>query len=319
MPRILYTVQNLVDETRSLLDEQDTDSVKTEQDILTALNRGQDYALDIYARRYPEPILTYSTLTLVGGVAEYDIPENVFEDRIVKIEIATGGSSFPEVERISFRDISEFEGPGTTAIPEAYCIIGRKIRFIRTPSGTYSCRLWYLRNPERLVLPQGRITKLNTASNYVILDEIGASLTTESDQLGSYVNWVDGQTGEIKSTLQIATVNENRIGFRNIATRSSVLNRTVSSSIPSSGAEDDYLAAIEGTCVPYYGRPTSNFLIHFAVTEIAGKLGEMGSTQEDVLKNFEKQVERTWVGRERQMRVQRRSSVWRRNHRVQIR
>lgn len=315
MPRILYTVTNLVDEVRSLLDEQNVDSVNTENDILPSLNRAQDFAFDIYARVYPEPILRNTTLDVLADTADYDVPEDVFEDRILKVEFAIPagsnvGRSFRECQRVSYRDISNYESASRTNIPYYYCIFGRTIRFVPTPTGTYDARIWSLRNPEQLCLPQGRITIMNTGGTYVIVDSAGDDLTTESDQLGSYVNWIDGQTGEIKATLQISNISENKITFRTSPLRTTVLNRTVDDALPDDGAIDDYLSPVQGVCVPYYGRPTTNFLIQYAVCELTRKLGGATTELEEVLKKFEQQVERTWIGRERQMRIQKRSSNW---------
>lgn len=314
MSRVLYTVDNLVEEVRSLTDEQNLDSVDTEADILPALNRAQDVAFDIYARKYPEPILTNAPLALIGGQQEYAIPEDVFEDRILKIEIFVPSGSagtYRDIQRISYRDISNYESASKTNIPYYYAIYGRKIRFVAQPTGTFNARIWYLRNPERLVLPQGRVTFLNPGNNYLIVDSAGSKLSTESDQLESYVNIVDGQTGVIKKTLQIASIQENKITFRSPA-RSQVLNRTVSSSFTTDDINpDDYICGVDGICVPYYGRPTSNFLIAHAVKEIAAiKLGGEISAIQSVVDTFEKQVERTWVGREKQMRIQKRSQNW---------
>lgn len=315
MSSLLYTVQNLVDEIRSQLDEENRDSVSTESDILPTLNRAQDFAFDIYARRYPEPILQYATLTLIGNQPEYDIPENVFEDRILRIEmeVPSGtGSTFREMQRISYRDIAYYEAAAQTNIPYYYCIFGRKIRLVPRPSGLYSARMWYLRNPEKLVLPQGRVTIINTVSNYVIVDAAGSSLTTESDQLGSYVNIVDGQSGEIKGTLQIQSISSNnKLTFRTVPTRTSVLNRTITGDLSSVVfSVDDYISPIDGTCVPYYSRPTSNFLVQYVVAEISRKLGGPADEQEKIIEKFEKQVERTWVGRETDLRVKKRSQAW---------
>lgn len=322
MANLLYTVQNLVDDIRAQLDEQSTDSVDTNRNILPALNRAQDYAFDILARKYQEPILAYGTLDLNSTQDEYSIPENVFEDRIQKIEIkipsGNNRSAYREVERISYRDITDYESTTQTNIPQYYCIIGRKIRLVPAPNGTYDARMWYLRNPETLKLPQGRITVVNTTSNYVVVDSAGSSLTTEADQLGSYVNLIDGQTGEIKSTLQIQVLSDNKITFRSTPTRSTVLNRTVSGSLLDSDSNpivalDDYISPIDGTCVPYYGKPICNFLIQFAVAEITRSLGGSSTAEEEVLKKFEDQVEKTWVGREVQLRIKKKSQVWTNN------
>lgn len=315
MPRTLYTVENLVDEVRSVLDEENTDSVDTSRDILPALNRAQDFAFDVYARIYPEPILKYATLQLVGGQQEYIIPEDAFEDRLVKIEIEIPSgqtrSTFREVDRIAYTDISTYETSSVTNVPYYYCIIGRKIRFIATPSGTYNARIWYLRSPEKLVLPQGRITVVNNVSNYIVVDSIGDSITTQIDQLGSFVNLVDGQTGEVKGSMQVMSLNENKITFRTVPTRSSVINRDISGSLQSLNIQlDDYVTSIDGTCVPYFGRPTTNFIIQYAIADMTRKMGGQATQEEEILKKFEQQVERTWTHREQSLRISKKSSVW---------
>ena len=311
MPRLLYTVDDLVTNVRSQLDESNPDSVDTDEDILPSLNRGLDYAVDIYVRRYPEPFLQKTTLDLVSNQADYDMPENVFEDRIEKVEISINGTQ-REVQLVSYRDITNYESTPTANVPYYYTIFSRKIRFVPTPSGTYDARIWYIQLPEKLVLPQGRITSINTANNYVLVDSAGSSLTTEADQLGSYINVVDGQTGQIKGSLQIQIIDDNRITFRTSPQRTTVLNRTISTSLSSVGGIglDDYLSPIDGTCVPYYSRPTVNFLIEYAVAEITRKLGGEAGMHEKVLEKFEKQVERTWAGREQSWRVKKRSQSW---------
>lgn len=317
MASLLYTVDNLVDEVRSLLDEQNVDSIDTDADILPALNRAQSYAFDILARKYQEPLLRNTTLTLVSNTAEYDIPENVFEDRIQKLEIVIPSgrppyrATYREIERVSYRDISELESATLTNVPSYYCIVGREIRLVPTPTGTYNARMWYIRNDEKLVAPQGRITVVNTGSNYVTVDSAGSSLTTEADQLGSYVNIIDGQTGEIRGTLQIQTLSNNRLVFRTSPTRSSVLNRSVTGDLSSLTLEqDDYICSAVGTCVPYYSKPVSNFLIQFSVAALTRKLGEPDDREEAVLKQFEEQVSRTWVGREQSLRIKKKSRIW---------
>lgn len=320
MARILYTVQNLIDEVRSMLDENNVDSVDTEKDILPAINRGQDYAFNILARKYPEPILSYAALALESGVAEYAVPEDIFEDRIEKIEIMVPagqafqvgvGATYREVQRVSYRDVSNYESASRTNVPYYYTLYGRKIRFIPTPTGTYGARMWFLRNPEKLVVPQGRVTVINPTSNYIIVDSIGSSVVTEADQLGSYVNVIDGQSGEIRGSLQVMNIVGNKITFRSVPTRTQIFDRTITGILSETSIQlDDYIAPIDGTCIPYYGRPTSNFLIQFTVSEIVRKLGGASDTEEKVLEKFETQMERTWVGREQTLRVKKRSQNW---------
>lgn len=314
MARVYYTSQNLVDEVRQQLDETNTDSVSDSSDILPALNRAQEYAFDIYSRVYPEPLLKHATLTLTDGQAEYDLPEDAFEDRILKVEITVPGnglSSQIQVRQISYRDISEYESTTTVSIPTYYAIVGRKLRIVPTPNGVYQGRQWYIREPDRIVLPQGRITTINSGSNYINVDSIGTAVSSEADNLASYINIVDGQTGTIKSSMQIGSISGNRVNLRSSPARSTVLNQTISSSIDSTVALDDYICSVTGTCVPFYGSPTGNFMIQYAVSEITRKLGGQSAlTEEQILQRFEKMVERNWAGREIHFRVTKANAVW---------
>jgi hypothetical protein len=298
-----------------MLDESNSDAVDNTRDILPALNRGKDFAFDILARNYPEPLLQPTPFTLVGNQAEYDIPEDIFEDRVLKLEIAitnaNGRPVYEPVERISYRDISQYESSTTTNIPYYYCLYGRTIKFVPTPTGTYQARMWSLKPAERLVQPQGRITRVNEAGNYIIVDSVGDSITTEADQLGSYVNIIDGQTGEIRGTLQVQINADNKLTFRTTPTRSEVLNRDINTSLADIEVEeDDYICSIAGSCVPYFGTPTSNFLVQYAVAELTRKLGGNADMEERVLEKFEQQVRRTWVKRENSMRVAKKSGKW---------
>jgi len=170
--------------------------------ILQVLNRAQDFASNILARHYEDPLLTKTSVTLVNGQAEYDIPEDAFEDRLEKIEVTVNQFQY-EVQRISYRDLSVYESNSNVSVPYYYAIVGRKYRLIPTPTSNNTLRVWYLKDPDQLVVNQGRITSINTASNYVLLDSVGTDLTTESDQLASYVNVIDKQTGKIKLYLLV--------------------------------------------------------------------------------------------------------------------
>lgn len=310
----LITVDNLVSTVRSQLHETNVEALDTTTDILPALNRAQDFAVDIYSRHYPDPFLQYQTLTLVGGTQEYSIPEDAFEDRLLRVEIAVGNSSgrptYREVQRISYHDITNYESASTSSVPYYYAVVGRKIRFIPMPSGIYNARIWFIRNPEKMVTQQGRITLVSVASNYVVVDTLGTDLSTATDQLGSYFNIVDGQTGEVKSTHQIQSLTGARITIRTIPVRTTILNRTVTGAIPTTIEQDDYVCAVDGSCVPFLNAPTSNFVIQYAVNEMVRRLGGDVTAEYQMLKDFEEQINRTWSGREQTLRVGKRSPVY---------
>lgn len=312
MARVLSTTE-LVSDVRSLLDEQNQSMLDDNTDIIPALNRAQDFAADILARNYDEPLLAKVEIPLLSNTAEYDMPADVFEERLQKVEVDINGI-FYEVKRLSYRDISMYETRSPTNIPYYYVLIQKKIRLIPRPTSAYPLRLWYIKEPDSLVQPQGRVTLVNPTSRYVIVDDVGPDLTTNSDDYNSYVNIVNGMTGDIKASLQIQSIEDTRITFKTVPTRTLVLGKTVSSGTDLDTLNlqpDDYVCSIQGTCIPFMKKPLSNFLIQYAVAELTRKLGGAGGDLEKkILEDFEEQIKRTWAGREHQLRVKKASKHW---------
>lgn len=311
------TVDDLVDQVRDQIDEFNRENI-TDSDILQALNRAQDYAVNILAREYEEPLLADPLdVPTSAGVDTYDIPEDALEDRIEKLEVNEQNLKW-EIKRISYRDISLYETNSQTSRPYHYVVLNRKFRLVPTPSGQFSVRLWYLKEPEKLVECQGRITTVNDASTYVRVDSLGDDLTTESDELKNYVNLIDGATGEVKATMQIQSLDPDtgQITFKTTPDRTSVQGKTVVGAFPTDSDSnvtvevDDYVALIQGSCVPFFKRPFSNFLIQYATNEIKRRLGEDVEPESRMLASLEKHIERQWVGREQTARVTKRNKNW---------
>ena len=320
----IITVNDLIDEVRSMIDEDNRESVSDTTDILPALNRAQNYAANILSRHYESPMLVWDTVSPVSGQDEYAIPEDAFEQRLEKVEVKINDLFYP-VKRISYRDISVYENPSNfSGYPSFYSVVGNRYRLLPRPNTSYNLRIWYLQEPPRLVKSQGRINIVNAANNYVIVDSIGSDLTTESDDLNSYVNIIDAQTGRRKASYQIQNISGNKITFKTSPTRSSVLNVSIDTSMTSllvnsdsdnqgpdvSIEADDFVCIVKGSCVPFFKKPFSNFLVQYAIAEIRRKLGGPMDTEQQVLKDLEAQVERSWVGREQTLRVQKSNNIW---------
>lgn len=305
------TVDDLLAELRSLIDEQNEEALDDDRDLLPALNRAQSYAFNILARKYEDPILTKSDLTLLSGTQEYDIPEDAFEDRIVKVEIKTTSGNYLECQRISYKDITYYEATAQVPQPYYYCVVGRKLRFIPIPNGTYAARIWYVRDPEKLVKEQGRVHTINTASNYVRVDSVGSLITTEVDDLFSYVNVIDGHTGEVKGTLQVQAYTTDKITFKTTPSRTTVINRTVTGNLSSIALEaDDYICPIFGTCVAYFQDATANFILQYAAHQMQQKLGIATGLEAQLVERFEKQLEKQWTNRETTLRVKKANRIF---------
>lgn len=305
-------VDDLVADVRSRTNEANVETLSDEGDILPALNRGYDMAANILARQYDAPLLAYTTIQLVGGTQEYDIPEDALEHRIERVEVNVNGVYYP-VKRVDPREGVVFESPANVAIPYYWEVIGDKFRVLPSVSGTYPLRVWYNKDPLPLVKSQGMITSIG--SNYVILSNEGDDLTAESDTLNSYVNIVDGRSGRLKATMQTQSIVNGKLTFRSTPARTTVLDLPVVGAIPDTVSRDDYVCLVHGTCVPFMKKPLSNYLIQYAVAELSESLRGNGDYENALVKKFEDAVERSWVGRPQSLQVASESKIWARTGR----
>lgn len=311
-------VDDLVSDVRQQLSEENTSALDTELDILASLNRAQDYAANILARHYESPMLVHKIVPLVAGKQEYEIPNDAFEQRLEKVEISLA-QVFYEVKEISYRDVTYYETRSKINMPYFYCIVGDRYRLIPGPTGVYSMRIWYLADPLPLVKQQGRITRIQVASNYLLVDALGTDLTTEADDLNSYISIIDGQSGVRKGSFQIKNLTDNKIEIKTTPARTTVLGIPILNDLggivdgegnPVAIEPDDYVSVISGTCIPFFKKPFSNFLIQYAVAELTRKLGGEAGMEQSVLDKLEKEVERSWVGRSQTLRVKKTSNMW---------
>lgn len=325
MANIENTVNDLVDQVRSQLDEDNSSTISTKKDILPALNRGLDYAANTLAKLYEDPLVARVELTLDPSRREYDIPDDCLEGRIEKIELRQGTNVFFEIKRASYRELSTIElATDTSTNPNYYSIMGNKIRFTPGTAGGFRARIWYLKCPEKLVLSQGMITTVNEDNNYIIVDQLGSDLNTQADSLSSYVNLVDGSTGIVKGSFQIKRIDSNKITLKTIPARTTVLGKSISNDLSGLTNDlgdkitvepDDYICSVSGACVGSLGKIVSNFLIQYAVSELTRKLQGQMDFEFSVLKDFERKVKSAWAGRETTLRVKRKSRRWGRSAR----
>lgn len=309
MPR-MRIVDDAVSDVKSIIDEKNNSTVDVVKDILPSLNRAYTFAFDILSKHYVDSILYPIYGTVVNNTHEIDLPENVFEDRVQKIEFANAGYYY-ECKRLSYRDATYFEVPTVVPVPAYYTIYDRKIRFLPPPDGSFTYRMWCVREPDTLVLSQGRVSSSSAANSYVIVEDIGTDITASQDNLNSYVNVIDGETGAVKTTLQVSSIVGNKIVFRTSPVRTTVLNRTVSTSFDDTTLGlDDYLAVVKGSCIPIMTYPVYNFLVQYAANEMNRKLKNEAQADSILFKQFEEQVKSNWVGREMELRVKMRSKHW---------
>ncbi len=306
----VITTDQLIQEVRDQSDEHNERSPEDDH-IVRLLNRGQRIVGQVLARSYPDPLVKRDTLS-IDSSGYNDIPSDCFEDRILSIEITIPGSTPVETRRRSYRDATRLATAASVAIPSEWDIEGRRIRWLQTPTGVYEGRVWYVRKLLPLVKQQGKITTVG--ATYVIVDTAGDDLSSSSDEVESYVNIVNRQTGEVRASFQISSISNGTITFRASALRSTVAGQTISgsASLATSGASvDDYVCIVTGTCVPYFADGISHYLVEYAVSELARSHADpQAQLSQTVLRDMEGRVETTGSGRELTERVKHRSTQW---------
>lgn len=304
-------VQELVDQVRSQLDEFNEASI-TDQHVLDALNRAQKAATRITARRLDTIFLATQELTTIGGQREYDMPDDVFGRRIEKVELLQSSIAW-RIKHISYKDRDPYIVSSQTNRPYYYDIIGTQIRLYPEPSGGQTLIIHYSKTPDTMLIPQGQINRIDSANNYIIVDSIGSDVTTESDQRNSYINFIDYITGDVKGTMQAAFLDSGigQIKFKSSGlTRSSVLGKTVSTSIPTDVTEDDYICIVKGTAVPQLPNAYTDYLIQHSVVALKRRTREPTEEEYAALKDIENELKKLIQGREQYMRIRKANSHW---------
>lgn len=308
-----YTTGSLIAQVRSALDEANREAVTDADDILPALNRGLDYAANIVARRYEQALVKPLSVTFDGSEAGYfSIPEDALEQRVERVELEYQTGYYRGLEAISFREVSGAESTADSW-PAWWYVEGTRIRVLPNPTAGTKIRLWYAKDVDPLVEEQGRLLA-QPSSGYLDVDEVGGSLSEESDELGSYFNVVDAQSGLIKGTFQIDYIEGQRIYVKSAPSLATVDNRTVLGSLAGLSIQaNDFVCSYQGSCVPFMKKPLSNFLVQYAVAELTRKLGGDSGLEEGVLRRFEEQVSKLWSGREAAPKVKRSNAAWMNN------
>ena len=307
------TVNDLLEQTRAQLDESNSDDV-SDDDIVAALNRGQRKAANVLVKHVPELLITSTTQSTTAGTDTYDVPEDAWGRRVNQITVVRNSTEYP-LKRVAYRDLHRYTSASQVSVPQVYALKGRSYVVKPTPSAGVTLKLWYPRAFETLVVPQGRITAVSVGSSYVLLDALGSDLTTSTAALGAFVNIVDAQTGEIKVSLQTnaITTATKQVSFKTSGlTYATVYNRTIATAITSDVETNDYVCAVQGTCIPDLPDSCLDFLIQYAVTEIKRRMGETVQEEAALLKALETDVERQWAGRESSHTISNRSRTWQR-------
>lgn len=304
------TVDDLIQSVRDATDEDNQDYLTTAQ-ILKALDRGQRNATNIISRKYPDLFTESVDITTDGGY-NYALPTSAAGRRITHVESYSGDTAYP-IQRISEQQATLYRSNSQTSRPLYYIMYKNNIQLVPKPTSGVVVKLYYLKRSQPLVAQQGRVTDINTASNLVTLDAIGSNLNTTITGFGSYVNFIDYNTGAVKGTCQVAAINttNKEVTFKTSGlTRTKVLGLTVGVAIPTGLVADDYVCLVTGTCVPELDDVYCDYLLQYAVVDVRRRFGEPLQEELIALDKIGKELETMWAGRNPPGRIRKANSAY---------
>jgi len=309
---MLYqTTDELLDQLRSQLDEDNTSNI-TDSELLQALNRSQRTAFNIVARKCEDLMWSHVDITMIEGTASYSLTDLTFGRRIELVEVIQDDRHY-KVQNISNHMKSRYKSDSNASIPVYYTQERNQITVYPIPSVGNTLRINYFRAPEKLLLNQGQITTVDTSNNYLIVDSAGSSLATTTSGFQSYINIIDYRTGVIKGSYQISAINTTtgQIDIKTTGlTRTTVLGKTISTSLSSTIEADDLVCLITGTCVSELPLSYVDYLIQHSVVAIRRRLGEDTTHEFAELKSIEKELEGIWKGRAHSNRIRKANPHW---------
>jgi hypothetical protein len=305
------TTDELVLQVREQLDEFNEDTLDDSQAI-RALNRSQTRATNITSRRSAGLIAKFVDITTADDAETYDMPTDTFAQKITDVQVIRDSLAWP-LTKVAIGTETPYLNSAQVEYPFYYLAYNNVIKPIPKPNNGVTLRFWYLQKPDSLVEQQGRITAIDTSNNYIQVDSLGSSLSTSTSTIasGGYISVINYTTGAVKESYQISSLNttSNRINIKTSGlTRSSVLGKTISTSIGTTPAQDDYVCLINGTCVSQLPDAYINFVIQNTVVEVKRRFGEPSNDEIVALRDAERELKKAWAGRENAARVRKTNS-----------
>ncbi len=309
----MITVQDLTDQVRVQIDEDNTSDI-TDVSVLQALNRAQTKLVRLATRKFApmfrrEVLLSPDPLNL----REVILPDLAFGLAVNEVDCIKSGQAY-RVEPAALSQLTEYDSNASASdIPLYYAQQGNRIKLYPRAKSGVQLRVRYQVRPPDLVKPQGRIVDFDSTLLTVELDALGSDLTTSIAALKAFVNWVDGITGLVRATLQVSAIDTvNKLVTFKAASpdRTTVFGLAVTTALPADGAQDDYLAIANGTCVPTLVQDYADYMIQFAVVELKRKGGEDTTADYAALKELEDDIRAMWSGREAYRRIRKAAPYW---------
>lgn len=311
------TIQDMIDQLRSVIEEENTAQIKDDRDLLPLINNAHKKAFEILAQIYPEPIMTFQTFDVSSQV--WTLPENIYQDKVILMVWVDGNDMrIVECKKSSPMKFIEKQQNVCAGYPTSYIVAGRKIKF-SSPPPAGRLTVFYLTELNTLVRPIAVIDELE-GTDKLYFSELDAEYSPSADRLDGYLNVIDGQTGLIKASVQVKTLGTDYIEIREIPDRTRVLNRNISTNLTTLVDDfgealtieaDDYLCAITGTCVIPYMSMVESYIRQDCIAALKRNQGFAYDVDQQLVAQFRSDMQKAAnSSRDNPITIRRRNSCW---------
>jgi hypothetical protein len=311
------TIQDLIDEIRSTIEEENEVQVQDDRDLLPIINSAHEKAFEVLSQVYSDPILTFSTHTLSEQV--WTLPENIFQEKIrAAVWVDASDQKIRDCKKSSiFTHLDKQTTVGSGFYPSSYISLGRRIKFSSVPNGRLM--LFYLKEIDRLVRPIATIDSIS-GTDTILFSDLDPEYDPTLGRLDSYLNIIDGQTGLVKGSVQVKTLGTASLEIKSIPERSRVLNRTISSDLTTLTDElsqpytiegDDYLCSVKGTCVLPYLSLIKSYVKQESIATLKRNQGFAYDVDQQLVAQFRSDMQKSAnAERDNPMTIRHRNACW---------
>jgi len=310
------TIQNLIDELRSTIEEENSAQLKDDRDLLPIINSAHKRAFEILTQLYPEPIMTFSTYDVSTQL--WTLPENLYQDKIVHmVWVDENERKICDCKKSSLTKFTEQQQTAYQGYPRSYVVIGRNVKFSSPPGG--KLMVFYLVDLPKLVRPLATIDEVE-GTDKLYISELDAEYDPTASRTSGYLNIVDGQTGLIKGSVQVKTLGTDYIEIRSTPDRSKVLNRAIASDLTAltddlgqsiSVEADDYLCEIAGVCVIPYDSMVAAFIKQSSIATLKRNQGYAYDVDQQLEGQFRSDMQKAAnASRDNPITIRRTNACW---------
>lgn len=298
---MMLTVQELLNDVVSRIDINNRKSMTQEADLMPAINRAWGRTVATIALKSEEYFMAtqvYDTISVGEDGDQFVlVPEDALHQRIMSVEYVWPSEGvdpcWHKAQLINQQEAYKYRDLSTDLTEDiTWFVMGRKL-FLISSETILKVKVHYVKRPPSLVLPQGQIYAYDETQKLLVVSALGADLSLQISDAGNFINIVDGQTGDIKSTHQILSMDgTTKLYIRETPLRTNFRGLPLTGSFPATLEIDDYICLGTGTCVVPFEDPVYSTLLEIAVAELDAKMGEGDKeVARRTLKEFEKKVD----------------------------